>query len=142
MAEQSRSFVDMFTQFAQQLKLPSVDTEQLIEQHRKNIDALARSAQAASAGATSLATKQSELFEEAIREISAMVRDYKPLDNPQDAVAKQTEFARKAFEAAVNNTRDVAEMVQKSNTEVLKIIQDRMRESLEEIRSSMEKKQS
>ena len=139
MDEQWQSFTGMFTKLAQDLKLPRVDTERLIEAHRKNIDALARSAEAASEGAKSLAVKQREIVEEAIRETSAMVREFK-LESPQDAAAKQAEFARKAFEAAVRNTRDVAELVQRSSTDALKVIQDRMKESFEEIRGSVEKK--
>ena len=139
MDEQWQSFTSMFTKLAQDLKLPRVDTERLIEAHRKNIDALARSAEAASEGAKSLAVKQREIVEEAIRETSAMVRDFK-LESPQDAATKQAEFARKAFEAAVRNTRDVAELVQRSSTGALKVIQDRMKDSFEEIRGSVEKK--
>ena len=55
-------------------------------------------------------------------------------------LAKQTEFAKKAMEAAIANTRDIAELVQKSSTEAFKIVQDRMKESYEEIRSNIEKK--
>ena len=140
MDEQSQSLLDMFARLAQDLKLPRLDVEKLVEAYRKNIDAIGRSAQVASEGATSVVAKQREIMEEAIREISTMAREFKPLESPQDTIARNTEFAKKAFEAAVRNTRDVAELVQKSNTDVLKIVQDRMRESLEEIRSGMEKK--
>ena len=139
MAEQWQSLTSMFTKLAEDLNLARVDTEKLIEAHRKNIDALARSAEAASEGAKSLAIKQREIVEEAIRETSAMVRDFK-LDSPQDAAAKQAEFAKKAFEAAVRNTRDVAELVQRSSTDALKVIQDRMQQSCEKIRDSLQSK--
>ena len=139
MDEQWQSFTSMFTKLAEDLKLPRVDTEKLIEAHRKNIDALARSAEAASEGAKALAAKQREIVEEAIRETSAMVRDFK-LESPQDALAKQSELARRAFEAAIRNTGDVAQLVQKSSTDALRIIQERMQESFEEIRGSVEKK--
>jgi|SRR5262249_11442836 len=139
MAEQWKSFTNMFTKLAEDLKLPGVDTEHLIEAHRKNIDALAQSAEAASEGAKAVAMKQREIVEEAIRETCTMVRNFE-LESPQDAAAKQAEFARKAFEAALRNTRDVAELVQKSSTDALKIIQNRMQKSCEEIRGTVEKK--
>jgi phasin family protein len=139
MDEQWQSFTGMFTKLAEDLKLPRVDTEKLIEAHRKNIDALARSAEAASEGAKALAAKQREIVEEAIRETSAMVRDFK-LESPQDALAKQSELARRAFEAAIRNTGDVAQLVQKSSADALRIIQERMQQSFEEIRGSVEKK--
>src|SRR5439155_7427572 len=139
MVEQWQSFTSMFTKLAEDLKLPRVDTEKLIEAHRKNLDALARSAEAASEGAKSLAVKQREIVEEAIRETSAMVRDFK-LESPQEAAAKQAELAKKAFEAAIRNTGDVAQLVQKSSADALRIIQERMQQSFEEIRGSVEKK--
>jgi phasin family protein len=139
MDEQWRSFTGMFTKLAQDLKLPQVDTEQLLEAHRKNIDALARSAEAVSEGAKSLAVKQREIVEEAIRETGAMVREFE-LQSPQDAAAKQAEFARKAFEAAIRNTSDVAQLVQRSSSDALRIIQERMQQSFEEIRGSTKKK--
>jgi hypothetical protein len=47
--------------------------DKLIEVHRRNIDALGRSAQVATEGAKSLADKQREIIETAFRETSAMV---------------------------------------------------------------------
>ena len=41
---------------------------------------------------------------------------------------------------AIANTRDIAELVQKSSTEAFKIVQDRMKESYDEIKASVEKK--
>jgi phasin family protein len=55
-------------------------------------------------------------------------------------IEKQTEFAKKAMEAAIANTKDIAELVQKSSTEAFKIVQERMKESYEEIRATVEKK--
>ena len=43
-----------------------------------------------------------------------MAKDFKPTGSPQEILTKQTEFAKKAMEAAIANTRDIAELVQKS----------------------------
>ncbi len=55
-------------------------------------------------------------------------------------MAAQTDFARRAMEAAVKNTRDLAELVQKSNSEAVRVIHDRMQESFEEIRQAFQRK--
>jgi phasin family protein len=91
-------------------------------------------------GASGIANKQKEIFEAAMKDMAEMAQSYKPGGNPQDVMAKQAEFARKAMEAAIANTKDIAELVQKSSTEAFKIVQDRMKESYEEIRTSVEKK--
>jgi hypothetical protein len=46
------------------------------------------------------------------------------------------------FEATVKNTKDVAELVQKSSSEAPKIILDRMRESFAEARAAIEAKKA
>src|SRR6266853_1297899 len=87
-----------------------------------------------------IAKKQREIFEQAVKYVTAMVQEYKPGGSPQEIMTKQAEFAKKAMEAAIANTRDIAELVQKSSSEAFKIVQDRMKESYEEIRASVEKK--
>jgi phasin family protein len=133
----TQSFLDMFSKFGADLSLPKVDVEQLVEVQRKNIDALGRAAQAASEGAQALAGKQREILETAFRETTQAVRDFKPMGNPTEVVAKQSEFARKAFEAALQNTRDVAELAKKAVGDPATIIKDRMQENLNELREAV-----
>jgi phasin family protein len=140
MTDGSQGFMDMFKHLGEQLKVPSFDTSRIIEHHQKNIDAMNRSWQAMTGGAAQVAQKQRDIVEAAWKDIADMAKDFQPHGSPQDVFAKQTEFARKAMEAAIANTRDIAEVVQKSGSEAVKIIHDRMHESFEEIRGGLEKK--
>src|SRR5882724_6177305 len=140
MAQAPQNFTDMFKNLGEQLKLPQVDMTKIMEHHQKNLDAMTRSWQAMASGAGEVAKKQREIFEAAVKDVTAMVQEYKPGGSPQDIMAKQAEFAKKAMEAAIANTRDIAELVQKSTAEAFKIVQDRMKESYEEIKASVEKK--
>ncbi len=140
MADASQTFTEMFRKIGEQLKVPSFDATRIMEQQQKNIDAMTRSWQAMAGGATALANKQREIFESAVKDMTEMAKDYKPTGSAQEMLAKQAEFAKKAMEAAIANTRDIAELVQKSGTEAVTIIHDRMKESYEEIRSGLEKK--
>jgi phasin family protein len=137
MAQDTQSWLDMLKKFGSELGLPKVDVDQLIETHRKNLDALERSAQVAAEGAKSLADKQREIVETAFREAAAMARDFKPTGDPKEVLAKQTEFAKKAFDIAVQNTRDVAELATKTTSDATAIIRDRLRESLNELAASL-----
>jgi phasin family protein len=137
MAQDTQSWLDMLKKFGSELGLPKVDVDQLIETHRKNLDALERSAQVAAEGAKSLADKQREIVETAFREAAAMARDFKPTGDPKEVLAKQTEFAKKAFDIAVQNTRDVAELATKTTSDATTIIRDRLRESLNELAASL-----
>lgn len=140
MADAPQNFTDMFKSLGEQLKVPAFDVSKIMEHHQKNLDAMTRSWQAVAGGANEVAKKQREIFEAAIKDVTAIVQEYKPGGSPQEAMAKQSEFAKKAMDAAITNTRDIAELVQKSSAEAFKIVQDRMKESYDEIRSGLEKK--
>ncbi len=140
MAQAPQNFTDMFRNLGEQLKLPQVDVAKIMQHHQKNLDAMTRSWQAMASGATEVANKQRSIFEAAVKDVTEMAREYRPGGSPQEIIAKQSEFAKKAMEAAIANTRDIAELVQKSSSEAFKIVQDRMKESYEEIKASVEKK--
>ncbi len=138
MAQETQAFIDMMKKFGADLGLPKVDVDKLVESHRKNLEALSQSALVASEGAKSLAAKQKEMVEGAFRNALDTVREFKPTGNAQEAIAKQTELARKAFDATINNARDIAELVKKSNADAFKIIGDRITAGVAEIRGKFE----
>ncbi|HTR86338.1 MAG TPA: TIGR01841 family phasin [Reyranella sp.] len=140
MADPAQNFTDMFQKLGEQLKIPQFDVSKIMEHHQKNIDAMGRSWQAMASGAAAVANKQREIFEATMNHVTEMAKEYKPTGAPQEVFAKHTEFASKMMEAAISNTRDVAELVQKSGADALKILHDRMHESYDEIRSGLEKK--
>ena len=111
-----------------------------MEHHQKNIDAMTRSWQAIGAGAQEVARRQREIFDAAVKDITEMAKAYQPGGSPQEAMARHADFAKKAMEAAIVNTRDIAELTKKSAGEALVIVHDRMKESFDEIRASVEKK--
>jgi phasin family protein len=140
MADAPQNFTDMFKSMGERLKIAPFDMTKIMEHQQKNLEAMTKSWQAVAGAANEIAQKQREVFEQAMKDVTAMVQEYKPGGSPQDIMAKQAEFAKKAMEAAIANTRDIAELVQKSSTEAFKIVQDRMKESYEEIKASVEKK--
>lgn len=133
------SFIDMFTRFGRDLKMPNVDVDAILDHHRKNLEALENSAKASAAGASSLFKRQREMLEESLHEISEMAQNYKVPGNAQDMVSKQTEFARKSFETAVKNASEVADLVKKSGSESVDILRGRIKDALQEIREGYEK---
>ena len=140
MTQTPQSILEMFTKLGQDLKIPSVDMEKIIAHHRKNLEALSASGKAAAEGAAAFAAKQREIVEAAIKDIQSAALNFKMPGSPQEAMAAQSEFAKRSIDAAIQNTKDLAELVQKSNQDAMRIIQDRMKESFEEIKSSFTKK--
>ena len=137
---ESYSIMDMFSKFGQDLKMPSVDVEAILAHNRKNLEALEKSAKTTAAGAASVMKKQREMLQETLREITDMAQSFQSPGNPQELMARQADFAKKSFEAAVKNAGEVAELVKKSSTDSIEVLRNRIREAMEEIRSGYEKK--
>jgi phasin family protein len=142
MTNENTSYVDMLRKFGSDLGLPKIDVDELIEGHKKNIDALSQSATVAAQGAQSVAQKQREIFEAGLQEATKLARGYQPLGKLQDNLALQTEFAKKVFEIAVKGAQDSATTARQSTGEAVKIIQDRLKESFDEIQSSVNRSKS
>ena len=137
-----KTIMDMFTDIAKQINLPKIDYEAFVDIHRKNIEAMQKSAAVMSEGGRAVFAKQQEILAEVGREAQQMIADFKPGGSPQEVAAKQAELARRVLEATVKNTRDVTELVQKSSSEAPRIILDRMRESFAEARAAIESRKA
>ena len=125
----SDSFLDQIKAFGARLGLPKIDVDKLVEMNRKNFEALMRSASVAGEGAKALAEKQREIVQAAFNETSAMVKDFRPTGSPQEIVAKQSEYAKKAFEVAMQNMRDLAELATKTTSEAAGIVRERVHDN-------------
>jgi phasin family protein len=137
-----KTVMDMLADMAKQINLPKIDYEAFVDIHRKNIEAMQKSAALVSEGGRAILAKQQEILAEVGREARQLIADFKPSGSPQEVVTKQAELAKRVFEATVKNTKDVAELVQKSSSEAPKIILDRMRQSFAEARAAIESKKA
>lgn len=125
-----------FSKMMGDMKIPGFDMQSAMDSQRKNIEALNAANQAAVQGMQAVAQRQAEILSQAMSEVSAVAQQLASAgSNPQEMTAKQTELARKAFEQALANMRELAEMVSKSNTEAFAIINKRVTESLQELKS-------
>ena len=136
----SGSFMDLFAQLGRELRLANVDVDAVLEHHRKNFEALEKSARVTASGASSVLSKQREMIESSLHEIADMARNYRPPGNAEEFVGRQADFARKSFETAVANASEVAGMVRQSGMESVDILRARIKEALAEIRESYETK--
>ena len=142
MTPDATSYIEMLRKFGSDLGLPKLDIDKLIEAQKKNIDALSQSAQVAAQGAQSVAQKQREVMEAGLLEATALARGYQPLGKLQDNLALQTEFAKKVFEIAVKGAQESTTTARQSTGEAVKIIQNRLKESFEELRGSVSRNKS
>lgn len=129
-------FADMdFQKMMADFKVPGVDMQEVLESQRRNLEALTSANQLAAEGVQAVARRQAEIMRETMAEVQKATREIMSTGGtPEQAVAKQTELARSAFEHAISNMREVAEMMTKSQNEAADVINRRISESLDEIK--------
>ena len=131
-------FMD-FAKVAGQFKVPNVDAQALIEIQRKNIEAVTAVNRIAFESAQALTRRQAEILRQAWDVSTAAVQELTAAGKPEDKLAKQTELAKHGFEVSVANARELAEMGAKSNSEAIELINKRVTELLDEVKTEIEK---
>jgi phasin family protein len=139
MAKTSESdhFIDMFAALGRDLKMPNVDVDRILDHHRKNLDALEKASRSAASGASDVFARQREMLEQTLSEVREMASRMQAPGSPRELVDRQTEFARKSFEAAVKNAADIGEVISRSSTEALDILRGRIKEAMEEMQKGV-----
>ena len=140
MATNRNPFLEMdVTKLMGEFKLPGVDVDKMVSAQRKNVEALTSANQLAAEGLQAIARRQSEIMRQTFEEAGRTMREMMEHSAPEDRMVKQTELAKTAFEAALSNMRELAEMVTKANAEAFDVINKRVAESLDELRDMIKK---
>ena len=125
------------TQLAERFKLPNIDLAALTEWQRKDMEALVEANKQAYEGMQALAARRTEI----LRETLAQWQDaLKTLPTGQDALASQTEAARRGVQQAIANFQELTEMEVKARTNAWKVVQDRMQETMANLGSILQPK--
>lgn len=117
-----------------QYNLPGVDMDSLMASQKKNMEALTAANRVALEGLQAVAKRQAEILQETMNEASKAVDVLSKAGSPSEVAAKQAELAKDAFERALSNMRELAEMVAKSNEEATSNINARISATLDEIK--------
>jgi phasin family protein len=116
-----------FTKMLQQFKIPGVDFSSIVERERKNIEALAEANRIAFEGWQNLVRRQSEILQDSMKRAVEESRN-------QNALKNGAELARSAFETALGNMRELAEMAAKSQRDAFEVIRKRVEENMNALR--------
>ena len=126
--------VDEVAKAIKQFSLPGVDVESLVASQKKNVEAVTSANQAAFQGLQAVAKRQAEILQEVMKEASTAVASLSKAGSPPDLVAKSAELAKGAFEHALANMQQLAELVTKASEEATNTINTRILASLDEIK--------
>ncbi len=122
------------------LRVPGVDVDHLMKTSKKNIDAVNAANSLLVEGMKEIAKRQAEIVREAMEDAASASTEMMNQGSPEDKVAKQTELAKSAFEKALSNVKELAEMTAKSQSEAFDVINKRMSETMDEFKASLAKK--
>ena len=127
------------TKMLADFKLPGVDFEPMIAAQRKNIEALTEANQLVIAGVQAVMKRQAEILKASMEEARSVASEIMVPGSPEAKAAKQAEVVQTAFQAALANMKELADLVTKSNTEAANVISKRVAEGLDEIKSAVVK---
>ena len=126
--------VDQVTKLVQSLKVPSIDVKSLVDSQKKNIEAVTNANRAVVEGLQAVAKRQAEILQETMNEASKAIDILSKAGSPQEVAAAQADLAKDAFERALANMRELADMVAAANQNAADTINARISASLDEIK--------
>jgi len=126
--------VEEFSNAMKQYRLPGVNIEAVVESQKKNLEALTSANRVAFEGLQAVAKRQAEILQETMNEASKAVDSVAKAGSPPEMAAKQLEIAKQAFDKAIGNMRELAEMVAKANEAAASTVNTRISATLEEIK--------
>ncbi len=124
------------TKFLAEMKLPPMpDVEALLAAHKRNLEALTEANRVALEGAQAVARRHMEIMQSTMSGLSENLKDMGSTTSPAGRAAKQAELMKQAYENAVANTREIGDLIQKSNTEAMNKLNARFSEALSEMKT-------
>ncbi|CAG4890134.1 phasin family protein [Paraburkholderia saeva] len=123
-----------FTKMLEQFKLPGFDVPAIMEARRKDVEALVTANQTAFQGMQSLAQKQGEMLRTTLTELQALA------STGGAASPQAAELVQQTLHKALANMQQLAQAAYQSQAESYAVIQKRVEENVEELRTLMQQK--
>ncbi len=106
-----------FSKIAGEFKFPTVNVETVVETGRKNLTAMTTASTAAVESMKTIATRQGDMFRAAMEDFSKHGSDVLSAATVEEKIAKQIDFAKKSYDLAIANGRELAGLYTKGQTE-------------------------
>ena len=127
MAEFSRLFSDM--------KMPAMGgMDTFMAAQRRNIEVFSAANRVALEGAQAVAKRHMEIMQQTMAEMTEGIRDLTTTESPQARAARQADMLKAAYERAVSHMQEMADLIQRANSEALGLLNQRFSEALDEVK--------
>ncbi len=138
MAKKPDPMFDMdVTKLMAEFKLPQVDVEALVAAQRRNIETLSAANKLALEGMQAMAKRNMEIMQQAVSDMTDAMRTIASAEAPQAKAQKQAEIMKAGYEKAMQNMRELQDMMQKVSGDTLGVLNNRVAEALDEIKTMM-----
>lgn len=129
-----------FTRLLAEMKLPGMpDIQALTEANRRNMEALTAANRVAVEGAQAVARRHMEIMQQAMTDMTEGVKALSGAGAPRVKAARQAELVKQGYQRAVDNIRELSELIQRSNTEALNLLNHRFTEAMDELKQLAQK---
>jgi phasin family protein len=129
-----------FTKIAGEFKLPTINVETIVEATRKNFAALTSANTAAVESIKAIGQRQGDMVRAAMEDFSKHGSEVLAAATVEEKAAKQIEFAKKSYEAVIANTKELASLYSKGQTEAFEALSARVAELADEVKAAIAKK--
>jgi phasin family protein len=129
-----------FSKIFSELKVPALpDMEAILATHKRNLEALSDANRVALEGAQAVARRHLEIMQSTMTGLAESVKSLSVTEAPASRAARQAELLKQAYENAVSNTRELGDLIQKSNTEAIQKLNHRFSEAMNELKALFNK---
>jgi len=129
-----------FSKIAGEFKMPTMNIEAVVETGRKNFAALTAANTSAVESMKAIAQRQGDMVRAAMEDFSKHGSEVLAAATVEEKAAKQIDFVKKSYEAAMANTKELADLYSKGHTEALTALSARVSELTEEVKAAIAKK--
>jgi phasin family protein len=129
-----------FSKIAGEFKFPVVNVETVVETGRKNFAALTTASTASVESIKTIAQRQGDMLRTAMEDFSKHGSEVLAAASIEEKAAKQIDFVKKTYDAALANTKELADLYTRGQAEAFETLNARIAELTEEVKAALAKK--
>lgn len=129
-----------FSKFAGEFKFPTFNVESIVESNRKNFAAFTTASTSTVEALKAIAQRQGDMVRAAFEDFSKHGSEVLAAATVEEKTAKQIDFAKKSYDVALANAREIGELYTKGQTEAFGVINERIAELTDEVKAAIAKK--
>ncbi|MBV8391791.1 MAG: phasin family protein [Alphaproteobacteria bacterium] len=129
-----------FSKIAGEFKFPMINVETIVEANRKNFAVMTTASTTAVESMKAIAQRQGDMIRAAFEDLSKHGSDVLAAATVEEKATKQIDFAKKSYESALANVKELGELYTKSQAETLAALNERVAELTEEVKALIAKK--